>query len=85
MITEGVEDKLCVLEGVILEVRDEIKGKVNIDKEEWREVQKQIQELKKDMEIIKIHKCLYLIYFYDLLCFNNFEYRTNIVQIPQIQ
>ena len=53
MIVEGVEDKLCVLEGVILEVRDEIKGKFNIDKEEWREVQKQILELKKDTEIIK--------------------------------
>ena len=53
MITEGLEDKLCVLAGVILEVRDEINGKFNIDKEEWREFQKEIQELKKDMEIIK--------------------------------
>ena len=32
----------------------EIKGKLNITKEEWREVQKQIQELKKETEIIKI-------------------------------
>ena len=53
MITEGLEEKLCVLAGVILEVRDEINEKFNIDKEDWREVQKQIWELKKDTEIIK--------------------------------
>ena len=38
MITEGLEDKLCVLEGVILEVREEINGKFNIDKEEEKKL-----------------------------------------------
>ena len=53
MNTEGVEAKLDMLTGMIQELGDEIKGKLNILKEEWREVQKQIQELKKETEIIK--------------------------------
>ena len=53
MNTEGVEVKLDMLTGMIQELGDEIKGKLNILKEDWREVQKQIQELKKETEIIK--------------------------------
>ena len=54
METEGVDEKLCMLTGMIQNIGEEINGKLNIFKEEWREVQKQIQELKMDTEIIKM-------------------------------
>ena len=53
MNTEGVDVKLDMLTGMIQKLGEEIKGKLNIFKEEWRELQTQIQELKKDTEIIK--------------------------------
>ena len=55
MNSEGVDEKLCMLTGMIQKIGEVINGKLNIFKEEWREVQKQIQELKKDTEIIKMH------------------------------
>ena len=54
MNTEKVEVKLDMITGMLLKLGEEIKGKLNITKEEWREVQKQIQELKKETDIIKI-------------------------------
>ena len=54
METEGVEKKLDMLTGMIQTMGEEINGKLNTFKEEWREVHKQIQELRKDTEQIKI-------------------------------
>ena len=54
MNTEGVDEKLCMLTGMIQNIGEEINGKLNIFKEEWSEVQKQIHELKKETEKIKI-------------------------------
>ena len=53
METEGVEVKLCMLTGMIQNIGEEINGKLNIFKEECREVVKEIQELKNEMKKIK--------------------------------
>ena len=44
MNTEKVKVKLDMITGMIQKLGEEIKGKLNIGKEEWREVQKQNQK-----------------------------------------
>ena len=48
METEGVDEKLCMLTGMLQNIVDEINVKLNIFKEEYSGVVKEIQELKNE-------------------------------------